>query len=555
MADTDELVFVPLGGLGEIGMNCALYGFGSAGKREWIMVDCGVAFAGPELPGIDLMFAKMDFILKMKKNLKAIIITHAHEDHIGAVPFVWRQFECPVYMTQFAADLLGTRRLSEDGAPAVDIRIAAPGGRFRAGPFEVEMVAAAHSIPESTSLAIRTPAGVVVHTGDWKLDDYPGVSWTTDEKRFRELGDAGVLALVCDSTNILRDGVSPSEREVEASLADLIAKATGRVLVTTFASNVARIAAVGRAAHAAGRTVVLAGRSMDRVNTVARELGYLKDLPDFQPVDSFGNLPRNKIVILATGSQGESRAALARIAEDEHPHARLAPGDTVIFSSRPIPGNEKAINTIINGLTRQGIEVITDRDGLVHVSGHPRRSEVQRMYEWVRPQIAVPAHGEAMHLAGHEEFARQQGVAGVVKPSNGDAVLLWPKGPAIVDQVPHGRTYVDGNVVLDASDRAIKDRRDLSFAGIISIALAVTGKGEIAGDPDVLITGLPAKLSDGRSMDALVDDAIFDTLDNLPRARRRDPEALASSVERAVRNTVRNAWGKRPKMHVLVVEV
>ena len=555
MADRDELAFVPLGGLGEIGMNCALYGFGSAGRRQWIMVDCGIAFAGPELPGIDVMFARMEFILKMKDNLKAIIITHAHEDHIGAVPYIWQQFGCPVYMTQFAADLLGTRRLSEDGAPDVDIRIAAPGGRFHAGPFEIEMIAAAHSIPESTSLAITTPAGVVVHTGDWKLDDYPGVSWTTDEKRFRELGEAGVLALVCDSTNILRDGVSPSERDVEASLAELIAQAPARVLVTTFASNVARLAAVGRAAQAAGRTVVLAGRSMDRVNTVARELGYLAGLPDFQPVDSFGNLQRNKIVILATGSQGESRAALARIADDEHPRARLAPGDRVIFSSRPIPGNEKAINTIINGLTRQGIEVITDRDGLVHVSGHPRRAEVQRMYEWLRPQIAIPAHGEAMHLAGHEEFARGQGVPHVVKPSNGDAVLLWPGEPVIVDQVPHGRTYLDGRIPLDAGDRAIKERRDLAYAGIVSVGLAVTAKGEIAGDPDVLMEGLPARLSDGRSMDTIVDDAIFDTLDNLPRARRRDPEALAASVERAVRNSVRNVWGKRPKVHVLVVEI
>lgn len=555
MANRDELVFVPLGGLGEIGMNAALYGYGPAGKRQWIMVDCGVAFAGPDLPGIDVMFAKMEFIEKMKDNLRAIIITHAHEDHIGAVPYVWQTFGCPVYMTQFAADLLGTRRLAEEGAPDVDIRVSAPGKTITAGPFEIEMIAAAHSIPESTSLAITSPAGTVVHTGDWKIDDQPGVSWRTDEKRFREIGDAGVLALVCDSTNILRDGVSPSEKDVEANLAELIASAPNRVLVTTFASNVARLAAVGRAATAAGRTVVLAGRSMDRVSVVARELGYFDGLPEFQPVDAFGNLQRNKIVILATGSQGEARAALARIAEDEHPRARLAPGDRVIFSSRPIPGNEKSINNIINGLTRQGIEVITDKDDLVHVSGHPRRAEVARMYEWLRPQIAIPAHGEAMHLAGHERFAREQGVAHVVKPSNGDAVLLWPGDPVIVDQVPHGRTYLDGRIPIDANDKALKERQSLAFAGVISIALAVTAKGEIAGDPDVMIEGIPTRASDGRSMDSIIDDAIFDTLDNLPRARLRDPDALASSVDRAVRNTLRNIWGKRPKVHVLVVEV
>ena len=555
MANADELVFVPLGGLGEIGMNAALYGYGPAGKREWIMVDCGVAFAGPELPGIDLMHAKLDFIEGMKDNLRAIIITHAHEDHIGAVPFAARRFDCPFYMTQFAADLLGTRRLSEEDAPSVDIRVSEPGRKLSIGPFEVEMVAVAHSIPESTSLAITTPAGTIVHTGDWKLDDQPGVGWRTDEKRFRELGEAGVLALVCDSTNILRDGVSPSEHDVEGNLAELIAQAPNRVLVTTFASNVARLAAVGRAAKAAGRTVVLAGRSMDRVNMVARELGYFDGLPDFEPVDSFGNLPRNKIVILATGSQGEARAALARIADDDHPRARLAPGDRVIFSSRPIPGNEKSINAIINGLTRQGIEVITDRDGLVHVSGHPRRSEVEQMYDWLKPQIAIPAHGEAMHLAGHERFAREKGVPHVIKPSNGDAVLLSPGGPVIVDQVPHGRTYLDGRIPVDSNDAALRERRGLAFAGIVSVALALSSKGEIAADPYVMSEGIPARASDGRSMDEIIDDAIFSTIDNLPRGRRRDPDALANSVERAIRNTLRGVWGKRPKVHVLVVEV
>ncbi len=554
MANRDELVFVPLGGLGEIGMNAALYGFGPAGKRHWIMVDCGVAFAGPELPGVELMYAKMDFIETMKDNLRAIIITHAHEDHIGALPFVAQRFNCPVYMTQFAADLLATRRLSEMDAE-IEIRVSAPGRSIKAGPFEIEMVTAAHSIPEATALAISTPAGVVVHTGDWKLDERPGVSWRTDEKRFRELGDAGVLTLICDSTNILRDGVSPSEADVEARLFELIASAQNRVVVTTFASNVARLAAVGRAAKAAGRSVVLAGRSMERVSLVARELGYLDGVPDFLPVDSFGNLPRDKIVILATGSQGEPRAALARIAEDAHPRARLAPGDRVIFSSRPIPGNEKAINGIINGLTRQGIEVITDRDGLVHVSGHPRRSEVEQMYRWLRPQIAIPAHGEAVHLAGHENFARAQGVPHVIKPSNGDAVLLWPDGPVIVDQVPHGRTLLDGNIAVDANDPALRERRGLAFAGVVSVAVAITARGELAGDPYVMMEGIPARASDGRSMDSIVDDAIFETLDSLPRARRRDADSVASALERAIRNTLRTIWGKRPKVHALVVEV
>ncbi|MGE3244976.1 MAG: ribonuclease J [Beijerinckiaceae bacterium] len=555
MADKDELVFVPLGGLGEIGMNAALYGWGPPGRRQWIMVDCGVAFAGPELPGIDLMYANMAFIEKMKANLKGIIITHAHEDHIGAIPFVWPRFGCPIYATRFAADLLTTRRLSDANAPDVDILVKQPGKPFAIGPFEIEMVPVAHSIPEATALAIRTPAGTIVHTGDWKIDPEPGVGWPTDEARFRQIGDEGVLALMCDSTNILRDGESPSERDVAATLRELVASAPHRVLVTTFASNVARMRAVALAAQAAGRSVVMAGRSIERVNTVARELGYFDGLPEFLPVDSFGNLPRNKIVILATGSQGEARAALARIAEDEHPRARLAPGDRVVFSSRPIPGNEKGINRIINGLAKQGIEVLTDRDGLVHVSGHPRRSEVAQMYGWLRPQIAIPAHGEAMHLAGHAKFARERGVPHVLSPHNGDAVLLWPGEPAIVDQVPHGRTYLDGLIPIDAGDKALRERRALSFAGIVSVALAVTSKGEIAGDPDVLMEGLPDKTSDGRPMDEIVDRAIFETLDSLPRARRRDADAISTAVERGVRGTVGAVWGKRPKVHVLVVEV
>jgi len=555
MSGGEELVFVPLGGLGEIGMNAALYGYGAPGRRQWIMVDCGIAFAGPEIPGVDLMIADMSFIEKMKDNLKAIIITHAHEDHIGATPLVWPRFGCPVHMTQFAADMLGARRRSDYGAVKVDIRVQQPAQPFKAGPFTIEMVRTAHSIPEATALAITTPAGTVLHTGDWKLDDEPGVSWRTDEARLRELGDAGVLAMVCDSTNVMRDGVSPSEQDVARTLMSLIAEAPARVVVTTFASNVARLRAVAKAAQAAGRSVVIAGTAMDRVSMVARELGMLDDAPEFLPVDSFGNLPRDRIVILATGSQGEERAALARIAQDNHPRARLAPGDLVIFSSRPIPGNEREINAIINGLVRQGVRVATDRDGLVHVSGHPRRSEVGRMYEWVRPQIAIPAHGEAMHLAAHATFARELGVPHVMTPTNGDAVRLWPGAPEIVDQVAHGRRYLDGNVFVKEDDPALRGRRRLAFAGIVSIAIAVTARGEIAGDPDVLIDGVPAQAADGRAMDEIVDAAVFETLDSLPAARRRDPDTLGNAVERAVRNSVNAAWGKRPQVHVLVVEV
>ncbi len=552
---SDELVFVPLGGLGEIGMNAGLYGIGPKNRRKWLMVDCGVTFAGPDLPGIDLIVPDVSFIAKIRRDLVGLVITHAHEDHIGAVADLWPKLGCEVYATPFAAGLLETKRLSEPGAPQVPLKVVGQGGIVDIGPFSVEFIAVAHSIPEACALAIRTSAGTVLHTGDWKIDLTPVMGRPTDEARLREIGDEGVLALICDSTNILRDGVSPSETEVAATLADIIANAPNRVMVTTFASNVGRIKAVAQAAAQCGRSVLIAGRALERAVGVARECGLLDHIAPFLPADLFRNMPRNKVVIVATGSQGEPRAAMARIAAGIHPDLTLAPGDQVIFSSRPIPGNEKGINNVINGLIDQGVEVITDRQALVHVSGHPRRSEVAQMYEWVRPHIAIPAHGEALHLGEHAKFARDRGVPHVINAHNGDMVLLSPGTPGVIDQVPHGRLLKDGNILLPIQDEAIKTRIKLSLAGVVTIAFALDAKGQLAGDPDVLMAGLPAKAKDGSAMDALVDEAIFRTLDNQRRARRRDTDATAQAVERAVRNAVGQAWGKKPMVHVLVVEV
>ncbi len=556
MTDSNtDLVFAPLGGLGEIGMNAALYGFGPKGRRKWLMVDLGVAFAGPDLPGIDLIMPDLTFIERNRKDLVGLVITHAHEDHIGAVARLWPRLGCPLYATRFAAGLLEVRRLNEEGAPKVAIHVVSPGQRIDLSPFEVEMIPVAHSIPESSALAIRTPLGTVLHSGDWKIDPTPVAGWATDEARLRAIGDEGVLALISDSTNILRDGESPSEADVAANLENLIAEAPNRVLVTTFASNVARMRAVALAAARAGRHVVVAGRAMDRVSQVARECGYLEGVPDFLPAESFANLPRNKIVIMATGSQGEGRAAMARIANDDHPQVHLASGDRVIFSSRPIPGNERSINDIINGLVRQGIEVLTDRTHLVHVSGHPRRSEVKRLYEWIRPRIAIPAHGEALHLAEHALFAKAQGVSQTLVAFNGDLVHLAPGEAGVVDQVDHGRLYTDGDLIVGVTDEALRERKGLSFAGIISVGIAITAKGDLAGDPDVVMSGIPQRARDGRAMDAIIDKAVFEVLENLPRSRLRDANAVESSVERAVRSAVRAVWGKRPMVHVLVMEV
>lgn len=554
----DGLVFVPLGGLGEIGMNCGLYGFGPEKHRKWIMVDLGVSFAGPDLPGIDLIMPDISFIEKIRKDLLALIITHAHEDHIGAVAELWPRLKCPVYATPFAAGLLEAKRLMEPNAPNIKTQVVQQGGVVYLDPFSIEFIAVAHSIPESNALAIRTPAGLIVHTGDWKIDETPMVGRPTDEARFRALGDEGVLALICDSTNVLRAGISPSETDVAKTLMELVADAPGRVIVTTFASNVARLKSTADAAAAAGRRVAIVGRAMDRVVTVARECGYLDGVMPFLSAQSARDIPRKQLVVLATGSQGEPRAALARMAEDEHPDLKLSTGDRVIFSSRPIPGNEKAINANINGLVAQGIEVVTDRTALVHVSGHPRQAELARMYEWVRPRIAIPAHGEALHLDEHAKFARAQGVPKVIKAYNGDVVLIAESEngsePGVVDQVVHGKIVKDGNQMVSMNDDAISQRKRLSFAGVVSVALAITAKGELAGDPDVMHSGLPTRVIAGE-MDAIIDEAVFSTFDNMPKQKRRDADMVVNAVEKAVRSAVGHAWGKKPNVHVLVLEV
>jgi ribonuclease J len=551
----DELVFLPLGGLGEIGMNAALYGFGPEENRQWILVDCGMGFGGEEnLPGIDVVYPDLRFIEEERHNLLGIFITHAHEDHIGALVEMWPRLNVPVYATKFAIGLLETRRLSEADAPKVDLREIVPGQRLKIGSFDIEYVPVAHSIPESNALAIRTPHGLVVHTGDWKLDNTPYLGSLTSEETFRALGDEGVLALICDSTNVVREGTSPSESDVSRNLAQLIKDAPHRVAVTTFASNVARIRSVAEAARECGREVVVVGRAMDRVVDVAKECGYLDGLPEFRSAENFGYMPRDKIVAILTGSQGEPRAALARIAQDEHPDIALSAGDRVIFSSRAIPGNEKGVGSIINSLIEQGIEVITDRTELVHVSGHPRRGELAQMYQWTRPRIAIPAHGEPLHLSEHAKFARAQGVQEVVRAKNGTVVRLSPGSAEIVDNIPTGRLYRDGNIVIGAGERALPERRKLAFAGIVTVAIAIDDRGELVGDPVIDAMGLPDKNRQGRDLTDIIADTVADLLDGLSKAKRRDPEAVENAVHRAVRAAVNQEWGKKPACHVLVIE-
>jgi ribonuclease J len=497
----------------------------------------------------------LTFVETIKRDLVGIIITHAHEDHIGALAELWPSLGVPVYMTRFAAGLAEARRLGEPGAPKIPIRIVSFGATLDLGPFQVEFVPVAHSIPESAALAIRTSAGLVVHTGDWKIDPTPGAGNVTDEARFRALGEEGVLALVCDSTNVTRDGSSPSEADVERTLTELIGQARGRVVLTTFASNVARLRGAALAGLAVGRQVLVMGRAMERVIGVARECGYLDGLPPFLGQDTFERLPRDKVLALATGSQGEPRAALARMAEGEHPSAKLARGDTVIFSSRTIPGNEKAVGAILNGLVEQDVVIVTDRTHLVHVSGHPRRGELQRMYEWTKPRITIPAHGEPLHLTEQVAFAKAQGVKEVVRAFDGDVVAIEEGRAGLIDRVTVGRRYKDGDILLPSGADCIAERRRLSISGVVTVAMALSPKGDMVGDPDVLIAGLPARTRDGAGFDALIDACIFETFESLPRAKRRDADFVSGAIERAVRNSINAVWGKRPTVHVLVVEV
>ena len=552
---SQELVFAPLGGVGEIGMNMSIYGLGDERHRQWLAVDLGVSFASEEhLPGIDLIFPDIRYLVAERKNLAGLVITHAHEDHYGAILDLWPKLKVPIFATPFTAALLAAKRASEPGAPEIPVTIVSLGGRFKVGPFDVEVVSMAHSVPESNALIIRTPAGPVLHTGDWKIDPTPILGDVTDENKLRALGDAGCLAIVGDSTNAVRDGRSPSEKDVAKTIAELVKAARGRVAVTTFASNVARLRSVIDAARGADREVVVVGRAMERVIQVARETGYLEGVQELRAVDAYGYLPPNKVVALCTGSQGEPRAALSRIAEDQHPDVTLSRGDTVIFSARTIPGNEKAVGRIINGLIDQGITVITDRTHLVHVSGHPRRAELEELIGWVRPKILVPVHGEALHISEHAALARRCGVKEVVQCRNGDLVRLSPSA-GIIDVVPCGRLYKDGSLLVEADARTVADRKRLSFAGAVSVALAITDKGELVDDPSLDLIGVPERDRDGGLIADAVIDAVIETLQSMPRGRRRDPDAVAEAIRREVRAAVADRWGKKPMCHVHVLTV
>ncbi|KAB2702940.1 MULTISPECIES: ribonuclease J [Brucella] len=551
-SNTTELVFLPLGGVGEIGMNLAMYGFGPADNREWLVVDMGVSFAGPEQPGADLILPDIRYLEAEKHNLRGIVITHAHEDHFGALLDLWPRLKVPVYATPFTAGLLEAKRQSEHGAPEIPITIYKAGEKFEVGPFKLEAVAVTHSIPEPVSLAITTPLGTVVHTGDWKMDPEPSLGPVIDEARFRAIGDAGVLALICDSTNALREGESPSERQVGESLRELIENARGRVAITTFSSNVGRIRSITEAARDAGRQVLVVGRSMKRAISVATELGYMEGLPEYLSEEDYGYIPRENVVMILTGSQGEPRAALAKLARDEMRSLALTVGDTVIYSSRAIPGNEKSILDIKNRLIDRGIKIIGDEDALVHVSGHPRRSELRRMYSWVRPQILVPVHGEAAHLVAQGSLGAMEGIEQVAQVRDGDMLRLAPGKAEIIDEAPVGRIYKDGKLIGDEEEIGMVERRKLAYVGHVAVSVLLDREHKIIDEPDLVTFGVPEENAQGDLLEDILLDAAIEAIDSIPRVRRKDIELVRESVRRAVRAAANEAWGKKPVVTVFV---
>ncbi|KAB0682111.1 ribonuclease J [Aureimonas leprariae] len=533
-------------------MNLALYGFGPPHQRQWLAIDCGVSFAGPEFPGVELVLPDISFLEAERANLLGIVITHAHEDHYGALLSLWPRLKVPVWATPFTAGMLQSKREGEPGAPKIPVTIFRAGDRFDVGPFSLEAINVTHSIPEPVSLAIRTPLGTVLHTGDWKIDHHPALGEPTDEARLRQIGEEGVLALVCDSTNAMREGVSPSESEVGASLTEIIRQAPGRVAITTFSSNVGRVRAVALAAAAAGRQTLIMGRSMRRVVDVAGELGYLEGVPPFVDESEFGYLPRDKAVILLTGSQGEPRAALARIARDDHPQIAFSKGDLVIFSSRTIPGNERGIIDIQNMLIGRGIDILEDRDALVHVSGHPRRAELRQMYEWIKPRIAVPVHGESAHLRAHAELAKTLGVGQVVEIRDGRMLKLAPGAAEVVDEVPVGRIYRDGMLIGNEEEMGIAERRRFSYAGHATVLLQLAANNELADDPDVVCVGMPRTDAQGEDFEELLIDAVAGAIESIPRQRRKDDDVVREAARRAVRAAANSAWGKKPLVTVFL---
>jgi ribonuclease J len=553
----DELVFLPLGGSNEIGMNFNLYGYGPPDARKWVVVDLGVTFGDPSTPGVEIIMPDPTFIEEYADDILGIVLTHAHEDHIGAVGWLWPRLKAPCYATPFTAFLLREKLRDAgilDDVPLTEIPL---GGKLTLGPFEMELITLTHSIPEPNGVSIKTPLGTILHTGDWKIDPDPLLGGSTDIAAIRRLGDEGVLAMVCDSTNVFVDGRAGSEADVRVAMNALIGSLKGKVAVACFASNVARMDTAIRAAEACGRRVCLVGRSMHRMAAAAKSVGFLQGVKQFVSDAEAGFFPNDQILYLCTGSQGEPRAALSRIAEGTHPHVKLGLGDHCIFSSRVIPGNDIPIRNLQNKLSDRGVRLYTERDHPgIHVSGHPCRDELKEMYQWARPHIAVPTHGERRHLQEHLALARDLQVPEQVAPRNGDMVLLAPGKPGIIDEVKSGRLFLDGGVLTPENSEPLRERRHAAGNGVLIVAVALDGKGRMAADVEVRGIGLPG--DEEYPLEEALDDLAKDAeiaIKKLDAGARDEDRVVEQAVARMLKKSAQRIWDRRPVVETVVVRV
>lgn len=545
----DDLIFLPLGGSGEIGMNLNLY----CCRDRWIMVDCGMTFAGEEAPGVDLIFPDPSFIAEHSENLEAIILTHGHEDHIGAVPYLWKRFRAPIYTTPFTAELVRGKMIEAGLIDAVEIHEIPIGEGMEAGPFKVTFVPIAHSIAEGNALRIDTPYGILFHTGDWKLDARPQIGTPSSPEELTALGTEGVLAMVGDSTNVFNPETSGSEGDVLKTLLALAGDIDGRLVITTFASNVARLKSIGAVAKATNRRLAVLGRSLHRIIAAAQKTGYLQDFPDIVDERDIKSIPQHKLLVLATGCQGEPRAAMARLANDSHGAFKLADGDTVIFSSKIIPGNEISIGNLANALVRKKVHVITEKDEFVHVSGHPGRVDLADMYEWIKPKIAVPVHGEDRHLAEHAKFALEHGAEQAIVPRNGHMIRLAPGRAEVVDEAPAGRLYLDGRIIVPGDTPSLADRRKMQHNGYLSIIFLLDEEDLFVDEPVILARGLP-DWEPGGTMEDLVLEVAEATLARDLKKDQSDRK-MEENIRHAVRRVIRDRLDKNPLTDIRLIRV
>ncbi len=546
MASSD-LLFLPLGGSGEIGMNLNLFGM----DGKWVMVDLGMTFAGDQYPGVEIVLPDTSFIEEHRKDLLGIVLTHGHEDHIGAIPYLAAEFDVPLYATPFTAGLI-RHKLQEAGLEReVKLKTIPLGGSLQLGPFGFRYIALAHSIAEGNALLIDTPHGKIFHTGDWKLDDEPLIGTPSTVAELTAIGDDGVLAYIGDSTNVFNTEASGSESGVRDALLTLLKGQRGRVVVTTFASNVARLDTIGRVAQAIGRKLILAGRSMDRITRIAKETGYLKDFPPLLDMEDADSVEPDQLMIVCTGCQGEPQAALSRIASGNHPHIKLSRGDLVVFSSKKIPGNEIGIGEVHNQLTLRGVRVITEKDAHVHVSGHPGRPELEAMLGWIRPKIAVPVHGEARHMQAHAELAKACGVPQQVVPTNGTIIRLAPGPAKIIDHAPVGRWVLDGDVIIPHDGQTIIERRRLQQNGILTATLVIGRNGKLATEPKIIVQGVPVE----EDRDAFIEEAAQVVEKAFYQAADRDESRLIEHVRIALRRLARDYTGKKPVTEISLIRL